>query len=87
MTQEVDKAGRTHKLTVFFKHLFDCPSYLFASTQVRSLCGGILNYYNQGGSVCDARGEIVQAVHPGISPPDLNHLVTRPNNFKSHQEE
>mmetsp|Transcript_17900 Transcript_17900/g.46844 ORF Transcript_17900/g.46844 Transcript_17900/m.46844 type:complete len:368 (+) Transcript_17900:2168-3271(+) len=53
---------------------------------VRSLCGGILNYYNQGGSVCDVQGHIVQAVHPGVPPPDLQHLVVRPNNFKLHHD-
>lgn len=48
--------------------------------QVRSLCGGIIAYYNQGGRVRDPSGSEVQAIHPGSS--DLRQYVTRPSNFK-----
>ncbi|GFH20406.1 uncharacterized protein HaLaN_17518 [Haematococcus lacustris] len=47
---------------------------------VRSLTGGSINYYNQGGRVRDAEGREVQAMHPGS--PELRAYVTRPNNFK-----
>lgn len=51
--------------------------------QVRCLCGGLLNYYNQGGRVRDAQGREVQAIHPGA--PELRQYITRPNNFKGPQ--
>lgn len=55
--------------------------YLLVS-QVRSLCGGIIAYYNAGGRVRDlgGTGREVQAVHPGST--ELRSLVTRPNNWK-----
>jgi predicted sulfurtransferase len=46
---------------------------------VRSLCGGIINYYNQGGRV-RVSGAEVQAIHPGSA--ELKPFVTRPNSFK-----
>ncbi|GAX77632.1 hypothetical protein CEUSTIGMA_g5075.t1 [Chlamydomonas eustigma] len=49
-------------------------------TEVHSLCGGILAYYNEGGSVRAPNGVVVQAVHPG--GPAYKDLVTRPNAFK-----
>jgi hypothetical protein len=48
--------------------------------QVRSLCGGLINYYNQGGRVRDPHGREVQAIHPGGA--DYRQFITRPNNFK-----
>lgn len=48
---------------------------------VYNMCGGIINYYNQGGSVCRATdGKQVQALHPGSV--QQRAFVTRPNNFK-----
>ncbi len=48
---------------------------------VYNMCGGIINYYNQGGSVCRATdGKQVQALHYGVA--QQRAFVTRPNNFK-----
>ena len=55
-------------------------SALLGGVQVRSLCGGILGYYNEGGNVKSAGGSIVQAVHPYSIA--LKGLVTRGNAFK-----
>ena len=56
-------------------------------SEVRSLCGGILSYYNEGGNVrAPGRGgAIVQAVHPGSGT--LKGLVTRGNVFKMASSE
>jgi S1-C subfamily serine protease len=51
--------------------------------EVRSLCGGILAYYNEGGSVRSPSGAVVQAVHPGGAA--YKDLITRPNAFKLHE--
>ncbi|GLC43650.1 Parvalbumin beta-like [Pleodorina starrii] len=49
---------------------------------VYNVCGGIINYYNQGGSVCRAAdGKQVQALHPG-SAPQQRAFVTRPNSYR-----
>eukprot|EP00798_Chlamydomonas_sp_ICE-L_P014208 gene14208-20178_t len=48
---------------------------------VDNLCGGIISYYNQGGTVHAAEGRVVQSVHPGRA--DLVELVgPRPNGFR-----
>ncbi|GFR50480.1 hypothetical protein Agub_g12740 [Astrephomene gubernaculifera] len=54
---------------------------------VYNICGGIINYYNQGGSVCRPGGAgeggkpvQVQALHPGSQ--QQRAFVTRPNNYR-----
>lgn len=53
---------------------------------VYNMCGGIINYYNQGGNVFaaaeegGAQGKQVQSLHPGAAK--LRSMVTRPNNFR-----
>ncbi|KAG2449861.1 hypothetical protein HYH02_005384 [Chlamydomonas schloesseri] len=48
---------------------------------VYNVCGGIINYYNQGGSVCRlGDGKQVQALHPGSQ--QQRAYITRPNNFR-----
>ncbi|PNW70413.1 hypothetical protein CHLRE_17g718750v5 [Chlamydomonas reinhardtii] len=48
---------------------------------VYNVCGGIINYYNQGGSVCRlGDGKQVQALHPGSQ--QQRAFITRPNNFR-----
>lgn len=45
-----------------------------------NLCGGLINYYNQGGQVVDAKGRQIQAIHPGSQAYAL--YVERPNKYK-----
>ncbi|PNH09211.1 putative calcium-binding protein CML23 [Tetrabaena socialis] len=48
---------------------------------VYNMCGGIINYYNQGGSVARlSDGKQVQALHPGGQ--QQRAFVTRPNNYR-----
>ena len=49
---------------------------------VGSLCGGIINYYNQGGTVhSPEQGRAVQSLHPG-KPENKALIGPRPNGFK-----
>ncbi|GIL76527.1 hypothetical protein Vretimale_6036 [Volvox reticuliferus] len=48
---------------------------------VYNICGGIINYYNQGGYVIRvSEGKQVQALHPGSN--QQRAFITRPNNYR-----
>ncbi|KAG1672130.1 hypothetical protein FOA52_001718 [Chlamydomonas sp. UWO 241] len=55
---------------------------LCGSKDVLSLCGGIVNFYNQGGMVKDSSGTVVQALHPGEDAATVRGFISRPNTFK-----